>query len=205
MTALIRATLLAVVLGIGAPEAHAASAAELYQASYDLEAVQDYTGALSKMDDLASQGKDYVFHLRRGWLLYLLGRYGDSAEAYRAAVAAAPKSLEARQGLALPLMALKRWKEAETACKELLAIAPTDYRGNSRLAYIYYSTGDYAGAAARYQKVLEWYPSDVEMQAGLGWAQLKQGKVGDAKQTFEAVLRVAPSHVSAREGLDAAG
>jgi len=205
MTALFRATLFAVVVGLSAGSAHAAGVPELYQASYDLEAVQDYAGALAKMDDIARSGEDYVYHLRRGWLLYLLGRYGDSAEAYRAAVKVAPGSIEARQGLVLPLMALKRWSDAQGVCHELLERAPADYRGNSRLAYIHYSMGDYAGAADRYRKVLELYPSDVEMQAGLGWAQLKQGKVADARQTFEAVLRVAPSHVSAQEGLDAAG
>lgn len=205
MTTLLRATFAALLLGLSVGTAHAGGVADLYQASYDLEAVQDYSGALTKMDDIGQAGKDYVFHLRRGWLLYLLGRYGDSAEAYRAAVGAAPGSIEARQGLVLPLMALKRWPDAEQTCRDLLELAPADYRGNSRLAYIQYSMGNYAAAADRYRTVLKWYPSDVEMQAGLGWAQLKQGKVVDARQTFEAVLRVAPSHVSAREGLDTAG
>lgn len=211
MTAVLRATLAVGLLtaglsfaALGPAPVRAASVAALYQASYDLEAVQDYAGALAKMDALGPDGTDYVVHLRRGWLLYLLGRYSDSATAYQAAVASVPTSLEARQGLVLPLMALKRWTDAEVVCQELLELAPADYRGNSRLAYIHYSSGDYARAEARYQRVLELYPSDVEMRAGLGWAQLKQGDTAAARATFEAVLRVAPSHTSALEGLDAA-
>ncbi len=204
---LIRATLAAALLGlaVAAPTvAQASEVSQLYQASYDLESVQDYAGALSRMDDIGRSGEDYVFHLRRGWLLYLLGRYADSAEAYQAAVQAKPGSIESRQGLVLPLMALKRWTDARTACEALLAISPDDYRGNSRLAHVLYSMGRYEEAATLYARVLEHYPSDVEMQAGLGWAQLKLGDSAGATHTFSAVLRLAPSHVSAKQGLDEA-
>jgi len=203
----IRASLAAVMLllTVGAPTmAHASEVSQLYQASYDLESVQDYAGALSRMDDIGQPDEDYVYHLRRGWLLYLLGRYADSAEAYQAAVHTKPSSIEARQGLVLPLMALKRWVDARKACEELLAVSPDDYRGNSRLAYVLYSMGRYGEAAKLYTQVLEHYPSDVEMQAGLGWAELKQGDTAAARRTFSAVLRVAPSHVSAKQGLDEA-
>jgi tetratricopeptide (TPR) repeat protein len=202
MTTWVRAIFLTVGLGLGSV-GHATEVAALYQASYDLESIHDYAGALKKMDEIGAVGEDYIYRLRRGWLLYLLGRYGDSATSYRAAVEAAPESLEARQGLVLPLMAMKQWSDAETICKALLEVAPADYRGNSRLAYIQYNMGHYADAADRYRRILALYPSDVEMRAGLGWAELKQGNADAARRTFEAVLRVAPGHGSAREGLDA--
>ena len=203
----IRVTLVAAALAwavAGPAVGQAAEVSQLYQASYDLEAMQDYAGALSRMDDIGDQGTDYVYHLRRGWLLYLLGRHGDSAVAYRAAIAEQPESVEARQGLVLPLMSMKQWPDAQAVCVELLGISPDDYRGNSRLAYILYRMGRYEEAAGLYRKVLLHYPSDVEMQAGLGWAQLKQGDAVAARQTFSAVLRLAPSHVSAKQGLDEA-
>ena len=203
----IRLTLVAAALSwavAGPAVGQAAEVSELYQASYDLEAMQDYAGALSRMDDIGDQGEDYVYHLRRGWLLYLLGRHGDSAAAYRTAIIQQPQSVEARQGLVLPLMSMKQWPDAQLVCVELLEISPEDYRGNSRLAYILYSMGRYGEAAELYQKVLAHYPSDVEMQAGLGWAQLKQGDSVAARETFSAVLRLAPSHVSAKQGLDEA-
>ncbi|MFT4625670.1 MAG: tetratricopeptide (TPR) repeat protein [Myxococcota bacterium] len=175
---------------------------EVYQASYDLEAAQDYRGALVKMDDLSGLGEDdYVVHLRRGWLLYLVGRYADAVQAYKQAEQRAPGSVEARTGLLLPLMALRRWAEAEAECRSILEVAPHNYLASSRLAYVLYSSGRYADAATQYGAVLKRYPSDVEMRTGLGWSQLKQGRSDAARSTFMAVLRVAPSHVSAGQGL----
>lgn len=184
--------------------ASAATPSEMYQASYDLEAAQNYKGAVAQVEQLIASGEDdYVVHLRHGWLLYLLGRYGDSATAYRKAVAHAPGAAEAQTGLALPLMAQRRWSEAEAACRGALKSAPGNYLGMSRLAYVLYSAGKYADAASQYQAVLKLYPSDVEMRSGLGWALLKKGDGAGAKAAFSEVLRTAPSHVSARQGLEA--
>ncbi len=178
---------------------------ELYQSSYALEAAGDHAGALSQMDALAQRGdRSYVRHLRHGWLLYLTGDYARAVAAYRAAIEASPDSLEARQGVLLPMMALRQWKQAEAMCHELLGLAPQDYLGRSRLAWIRYSTGRFAEAAQTYQSVLGHYPSDVEMRAGLGWALLKAGDSAGARAAFAEVLRVAPSHASAAQGLRAA-
>ncbi len=183
--------------------AWAATVPALYQASYDLEAVQDYVGALAQMEAIPATDRDYVHHLRRGWLLYVLGRYDESVGAYRAAISASPGSVEARQGLILPLMASRKWVDAKSACEELLAMVPDDYRGTSRLAYIAYNMGKYAESATLYRQVLVHYPSDVEMQAGLGWSLLKNRQYDAARVVFEAILRVAPNHASARDGLQA--
>lgn len=179
-------------------------AAELYQSSYSLESNGNYRSALAQVEQLASEGEDaYTLHLRRGWLLYNLGRYPDSAAAYRKAIDKEPTSVEARQGLALPLMALKKWKEAEAVCRDLLSRASGDKTGRGRLAYILYMAGRYGEAAREYQAVLEAHPSDTDMRAGLGWALMKEGKVKEARAAFEAVLRVAPAHRSAQTGLEA--
>lgn len=190
-------------LMLAALSAHAASPPDLYQASYELESAQDYQGSLARLEQLPSTQHDYVFHLRSAWLLYLLARYDASAAAYAAAVDAEPTSVEARQGLVLPLMALERWDEARQACEALLALAPDDYRGRSRLAWVLYNSGRYEDAAKRYADVLVHYPSDVEMRAGLGWSLLKLGRVTEAQAEFARVLRFAPSHVSAKEGMEA--
>lgn len=185
--------------------ARAADTGALYQASYEREAAADYTGALGQIDALIAAGEDdYVVHLRRGWLLYLVGRYADSAVEYQAASAKDPGSAEAVAGWTLPLMALRRWTDAERACRRLLELTPNNYLGLSRLAYVLYSAGRYADAEAQYAAVLRLYPSDVEMRTGLGWAQLKQGKVPQARAAFTEVLRTAPGHTSSKEGLAAA-
>lgn len=181
------------------------TAAGLYQQSYDLEAAGNYRGALARMDDLSGQGEQtYVLALRRAWLLYRLGRYADSAKEYRLAIERDAGSIEARQGLALPLMALRDWGEAEKVCRDLLSRAPRDKTGRSRLAYILYSTGRYGEAAREYAQVLEDHPSDTELRAGLGWALLKEGDATAARAEFEAVLRVHPANVSAQQGIESA-
>lgn len=186
--------------------AGATEGAALYQASYDLEAARNYTAAERQLQELAALGDDsYTRHLRQGWLRYHAGAYASALEAYGVAIDKEPDSIEARQGVLLPLLALRRWSDAEAACRALLERAPADYLGSSRLAYVLYSTGRYGEAAVAYRAVLRHYPSDVEMRAGLGWSLLKEGDRAGAKEAFTEVLRVAPSHVSAAQGLAAAG
>ena len=177
---------------------------DLYRRSYSLESSSDISGALAAMDEIAGLGtSDYVFHLRKGWLLYLAARYADSAAAYGRAVALEPRAVEPRLGSMLPLMALRRWREAEKAGTEVLAMTPGDFTAESRLAYIHFTQGRYGEAEGWYRKALAGFPSNVEMRAGLGWSLLKQGKGGDARVEFERILVIAPDHASAKEGLAA--
>ena len=156
------------------------------------------------MDQLAATGTDdYLLHLRRGWLLYLNGRYADAVEAYQAAVSRAEASVEARLGMTLPLMALRRWPEAEQVCREVLNLAPGNYLGMSRLAYVLFSEGKFTEAEMAYRDVLEQYPADNDMRSGLGWSLLRQGRTDDATSAFSEVLRTVPGHVSAGQGVAA--
>ncbi len=177
---------------------------ELYQQSFSLETSGDYAGALARMDEVAvAASTDYLLHLRRGWLLYLNGRYTDSVTAYRDAISLQPRSAEAMAGLTLPLMALRLWAETEAACEALLAVAPGNYTGLSRLAWVLFSAGRYSEAEAAYRAVLIQYPSDNDMRAGLGWSMLRQGKAAEAEQAFKTVLLTVPGHVSAGQGMAA--
>ena len=187
-----------------APPAQAAgSSSERYQESYALEAAYSYQRALEKLEGITPTGADaWLLPLRKGWLLYLLGRYEESVLAYdQAAKAALPGSLEATLGRSLPLMALKRWAEAERDCRAVLKASPGSYTAQSRLAYVLYNSGKYAEAGTEYAALVTAWPSDVEMRAGLGWALLKQGKTAEAKAAFELVLYLVPDHSSAREGV----
>ena len=101
------------------------SATILYQQSYELESAGLYPAALERVERLATIGEDdYLFHLRRGWLLYLNARYVDALDAYGVATQRAPKSVEPLLGQTLPLMALRRWGDTEQICSEILARAP---------------------------------------------------------------------------------
>lgn len=182
-----------------------AATAQQWQASYDAEARGDLRGALEALEAVGQESRDgYLFHLRRGWLRYSLGAYEDAAVSYKAAVQADGKATEARLGLMLPLMGLRRWADAAGVAEEVLAIDAENYTARSRLAWCRYNQGRYADAEAAYRKVLAGYPSDVEMRTGLGWSLHLQGKSKDAIAEFDQVLAVAPQYTTAIQGKAAA-
>jgi tetratricopeptide (TPR) repeat protein len=175
--------------------------ADLYRQSYAAEARGDYSLASDLLERLGSAGGTYVARLRKGWLHYQAGRYPQSSEAYLRAAALQPASVEARLGAMLPLMALRRWKDAERVGGEVLALAPNDFTAVSRLAWIRFSQAQYTEAESHYRLALAAYPSSTEMRAGLGWTLLKLGRFKEAREAFEQVLAFAPDHAAAREGL----
>jgi tetratricopeptide (TPR) repeat protein len=199
--------LVAAALGCGIAEAGAeGGAADQFQKSYDSEAVGKPQDALSALDSLpAPQHDGYVASLRRGWLLYKLGKYAESIDAYARAIAQEPKSVEARVGVLLPAMALRRWADVENGAREVLKLDPANYLATLRMAFAVYNLGRYPEAAALYQRLGEGYPSDVDVRAGLGWSLLKMGKTGEATAEFRAVLEIAPRNALAADGLKAAG
>lgn len=177
---------------------------ELYQQSYDQEAVGNFVGAMASVDALpSSEQQTYTWALRKAWLAYLAGRFDVSIGAYDQAIRRAPKAVEPLLGKMLPLLATRRWADARAVGGQVLAMDPESFLGRSRSAWASYNLGRYADAEQLYRGVLADYPGDVEMRAGLGWTLLKQGKAGAARKEFEAVLHVAPKHPSALSGLAA--
>ncbi len=175
---------------------------QIYQQSYEEEAKGNYQEAiLVLMQANRSGDNSYLYHLRLGWLQYLVTKYTDSVNSYRKAVILNKNSIEAKLGLMLPLMAQGKWSDAEKVAKEILSLDPLSYLGNSRMAYIYYNLKQYMDAEASYRKVLSYYPGDIEMQAGLAWSLLKQDKKEAADKAFGEILRYVPNHVSANAGV----
>jgi tetratricopeptide (TPR) repeat protein len=194
-------------LSCGIAQADAEGGApEQFQRSYDSEAAGKVPDALAALDALPSPQKEgYVAQLRRGWLLYKLGKHAEAVDAYGRAVAREPRSVEARVGVLLPAMALRRWADVEAQAREVLKLDPGNYLGNLRLAFALYNLGRYAESAASYRQLVTAYPSDVEVRSGLGWALLKAGKGAEAAVELRAVLEVAPKNALALEGLKATG
>ena len=201
----LRELIVAVAITLTPVTASADDAQDRYRASYQHEAQGKLAEALADIDGLPrSLRKTYAYHLRRGWLLYLLGRHWDSIESYRAAVAVHPNAVEPRLGLMLPTMALRLWLDALAVGKAELERDPHNYLASSRMAWASYSLGRYATAAKLYRKLVQAYPSDVEMRTGLGWSLLKQGRKPEALAEFDAVLAIAPDYAVAKQGRTAA-
>jgi len=176
----------------------------VFQESYDYEAIGRLEESLTALDRLSEAKRGgYVAVLRRAWLLHKLGRNPQSIEVYQKAVELDAKAIEARLGLLLPLMAERRWPEAEKAAREVLKADSGNYLATLRLAFVQYNQKRYAESRTLYRKLAEIYPSDVEVRAGLGWAWLKLGKMGEAASTFREVLDFAPKNALALQGLAA--
>ena len=180
--------------------------AGLFQESYDQEAAGKDQEAMAALDKLSpSVGGSYVALLRRGWLQYRLGKHAPAVEEYEKAIAAAPRAVEPRLGILLPLLAEKQWASAEKHARAALKLDPENYLATLRLAFALYNQGKFAESKALYQKVIEGYPSDAEARSGLGWALLKLHKKKEAVVAFRILLEFAPKNVLAQQGLAAAG
>lgn len=209
MTSLLRSLMVAAMVAgaaLGATPALAqdGSVSALYRESYRLEAASDAKGALGKMREIrAKAGASYFVAMRSGWLAYLVGEFAAAEMAYAEAAGFAPKAVEARLGLTLPLLAQKKWRELERACREVLALDPHSGVGRTRLGAALYAIGNYPDAALVYRKLVEDYPAELDHQTGLGWAMLRMGRRAEAKQVFAAVLAVSPDNVNAQQGMAA--
>ncbi len=180
-------------------------AAKAFQLSYDSEAQGKVPAALAALDSLpAPQRNGYVAELRRGWLLYVSGRHAESITSYTHAIAAAPASVEARVGKLAPLLALRRWVDAEATARDVLRRDPGNYTASLRLAFALFNQAKLPESAATYRALVGAYPSDVDARAGLGWAELKQGHSREASGIFSELLEIAPQNALAKDGLRAA-
>lgn len=178
-------------------------AASLFQQSYDREAAGKLNESLGALDSLpAARQGTYLSQLRRGWLLYRLGRYADSIEAYGKAIAVAPKAIEPRVGILLPQQALRRHADAEAQARTVLGMDPQNYLATLRLAFSLYSIGRHGEAAGLYAHLKELYPSDADVRSGLGWSLLKQGKTAEATRELRELLSIHPRHALAKQGLE---
>ncbi len=180
----------------------AKSSPQLYQESYEKEALYNFSGAISALAKLPSAEKrSYLFQFRRAWLFYRLGQYQQSVSAYKKAAKIAPRSIEAPMAMLLPQMGLRRWADAHKTAKAILQQDKKNIIARQRMAWILFNLGRYADAEQVYRDILTDYPSDLDMMAGLGWSLLKRGDKSGAKKSFQKILNISPKHGSALNGL----
>lgn len=176
--------------------------AALYQQSYECEEGGQLAAALAALERLPAPLQDaYLAHLRRGWLLYRLGRHREAADAYAAARSREPDSLEARLGALAPLLAEGDLAGCARLAREVLRRDPLNYTATLRLAYVQYMSGEYPAAIAGYRRLLDAYPGALEVKSGLAWSLLQFGGAAEATRLFREVLEVAPRDPLARDGL----
>ena len=187
---------LALLISCGAVFAQGGSA--LWQESFTLEAAGKYPQAASVLDPLLRESPNHEFALmRRAWLNYLQGKYNDALRDYNQVLALNPRSLEARLGLTLPLMAQQRWKEAAAETRKVIAVSPWDYTAHSRLLVCEEGEKSWAELSRHATDHAARYPSDATSLVYLARAEAWLGNKAKARSAYQQVLERYPAHVEA--------
>ena len=174
-----------------------------WQQSYRLEGVGKYQEAIAAIDSTPANGPDAEFKLlRRAWLYYLPGNFNESIREYKLAIERNGKSLDARLGVLLPLLALKRWREAEQGARAALELSPNNYTALLRLAIAQEAQRDWGPMAKTAATLVETYPSDASAYVYLARAQAWLGKRDEAIAAYSAVLTRFPGHLEAKAYLE---
>jgi tetratricopeptide (TPR) repeat protein len=103
-------------------------------------------------------------HLRQAEALAAAGNLDRAIAEYHAALALERDNRVARRGLALALLSLERWAEAESYLRDLLRDEPTDGVLNRALARVHAARGRDGEARAAYQRAIygRWPDGAVE-------------------------------------------
>lgn len=180
----------------------AASRADVWSDSYRLESAAQYKAAAELFDPVLKQEPANEFALlRRAWLRYLAGDYNDSQADYKAALQANPQSLDAQIGLALPLLAQQRWKEAALVAQQALQSAPWNYYAHLRLMVAEEGQQQWQVLLDHSTQLHQRYPSDATVLVYRARAQQWLGDKKAASDSYQQVLQRAPGHIEALQYL----
>ncbi len=168
-----------------------------WQKSYRLEAAGKYAEAATSLHGLES-GPDASFvHSRRGWLAYLQGQYNESISLYNRALDRNPRSLEARHGITLPLLAQQRWREAAVYARQIIAESQWDYTAHVRLLAAEEGQRDWRTLREHAARLIERYPSDATAWVYLARAHAWLNNSREAADVYGRVLDRYPGHLEA--------
>jgi len=152
----------AMIFGFLQGAEHNAQTREALAQSSNFATSLDYDKAIAAILPLsASHPNDYTLNLRLGWLYYFDKRYDESERFYRAAMQSAPRALQPKLGLLLPLLANKKYDTAETIAKQVVDADPSNYYGNLRLAVALRLQSKTDDARAIVDRNLAKYPTDA--------------------------------------------
>jgi tetratricopeptide (TPR) repeat protein len=127
--------------------------------SIALEKEQKYDEAILALT--STRKPSYLVNLRLGWLYYLKADYTSSKQFYQMAMRMAPKAVEPRLGITLPLLAELRYAEVEGIARAILSLDANNYTGSLRLATSLRLQAKYRPAREVNAAMLELYPTDV--------------------------------------------
>lgn len=168
-----------------------------WQESYRLEGLYQYDAALNALNGVSSDNE--LGLLRKGWLNYVKGSHSKSIEYYNKAINKNEKSLDARLGIILPLMAQQRWREAASNANKVLEVAPWNYHAHVRLMAAQEALKQWSDLEKHARSVVERYPTDVDALVFLARALRQLGSDKEAIQAYRKVLELVPSNFEASQ------
>ena len=168
-----------------------------WQKSYRLEAAGKHAEAAAALNGLDSTADASFVLSRRGWLAYLQGQHNDAIALYGRALDRNPKSLEARQGLTLPLLAQQRWREAAMYARQVIAESEWDYTAHVRLLIAEEGQREWRSMQEHAARLTERYPSDATAWVYLARAHAWLRNVSEAREAYVRVLDRYPGHLEA--------
>lgn len=170
----------------------------VWQQSYSLERQGKYAQAAAVLDILLRSFPNSEFALmRRGWLEYLQGKHNESLRSYNQALAVNSKSIEARLGQTLPLMAQKRWTEAESVARKVIALSAWDYTAHVRLLICEEAQRKWDDMARHAAELSAHYPGDPTALVYRARAEAWQGNTKKAVAAYSQVLERVPVNAEA--------
>ncbi len=178
------------------------AAVDPWAESYRLEALSQYDNAAKVMGSIIKNNPKNNFAVsRRGWLNYLRGAHNESVRDYQNALDINPKSLDARLGILLPLLAQQRWREVSSNANKALKIAPWNYYAHVRLMISEEGEKKWDTLAKHAGNVSQRYPSDATVLVYLARANDWMKKDKEARRAYERVLERVPGHIEAAQYL----
>lgn len=163
--------------------------------SLALEKEQKYDEAIVALT--AVRKSSYLVNLRLGWLYYLKTDYTNSKQFYQMAMRMAPKAVEPRLGVTLPMLAELRYAEVEGVARAILSLDANNYTGSLRLSTSLRLQGKFRPAREINAAMLELYPTDVTFLSEqlLSSVGAKQNDVGTL---CDAILALDPENATAK-------
>lgn len=170
----------------------------VWQESYSLEYAGKYAQANVAIEAVLRESPNHEFALmRRAWLNYLQGRYNDALRDYNQVLSLNPRSLDARLGLTLPLIAQQRWREAEMEANKVISVSAWDYTANVRLMVCEEGERKWEGLSRHAGELAAHYPTDATVLVYLARAEAWQAHVKKARSAYAKVLERIPAHAEA--------
>lgn len=108
------------------------------------------------------------------------GRLTDAAKSYQEALRLRPELHDARRGLGMAFMKLKRYDAAEREFRLLVTSRPQDAGAHYYLGCALYADGQHEAALASYREALRLQPGHAEARLAVVMALADLGRSGEA-------------------------